>query len=648
MRALIVDHDPAVLESATRMLAGLLETVTATSKGECLAHLRAGDIGVIVACERLADGSGLDLLARVSRSHPEPLRILAADLERVKMLGAHLTPFELFDTIAYPIESLQLKSVIALAIAARGDAASGEYENVVMGSDPPVPPDADDTPFASSPPPAQPSLVLLTRDTSSLDAANAALAGKPYHLIAAREADEALTDIAARKPVVALIDCGFLGEDPAGWFGRARAASPETLLLALGRRDDGQRLEPVVANGTVGRFVSKPVTAAGVRLVLDSALRQQALAAANAAPAASQGASHNAVHDGTADPLPGRIAGMTAPDDDRELRIASAITSWESTDAASSAYALEPLPDNAVLRSLARPRTALLLATLGIVIAVGSMLLSGDDAGEATPAGVSGPPDPQGELQARTDALVTTLEDALTRDDLVAARRALDELSNANPAYPRLPLLTTLVTRAEETQRIARGAMAPANVVTPMRPVTTGASARSAPTPAPARSAGPAPARAANSADAVPVIAATPTVAPTTLRPGKVTPVSFSGRTLEESNRAVPVEATPPPPSARDTGPGPVVLEYKVLKRVSPDYPAEAHRRGIEGSVDVMFTVTSDGRAAEVRVVSSTPPGVFDREAKDAVRRWRFDPRYEDGVAVDSTAKVRLEFRLND
>ena len=36
--------------------------------------------------------------------------------------------------------------------------------------------------------------------------------------------------------------------------------------------------------------------------------------------------------------------------------------------------------------------------------------------------------------------------------------------------------------------------------------------------------------------------------------------------------------------------------------------------------------------------------GVFDRAAQDAVRKWVYEPRKENGVAVESTAKARLVF----
>ena len=62
------------------------------------------------------------------------------------------------------------------------------------------------------------------------------------------------------------------------------------------------------------------------------------------------------------------------------------------------------------------------------------------------------------------------------------------------------------------------------------------------------------------------------------------------------------------------------------------------------GFVVVKFNITESGRVADVEVVESSPAGVFDNAAQSAVRKWMYEPRKENGVAVASTAKARLVF----
>ena len=91
----------------------------------------------------------------------------------------------------------------------------------------------------------------------------------------------------------------------------------------------------------------------------------------------------------------------------------------------------------------------------------------------------------------------------------------------------------------------------------------------------------------------------------------------------------------------------PVTADAQLVRRISPEYPAAAAQKGLEGSVDVRFTITSRGTVENPAVISADPPNVFDRAAIDAVRRWRYDPRVVDGKPVDSQSRVRLEFKLN-
>lgn len=83
-----------------------------------------------------------------------------------------------------------------------------------------------------------------------------------------------------------------------------------------------------------------------------------------------------------------------------------------------------------------------------------------------------------------------------------------------------------------------------------------------------------------------------------------------------------------------------------LIKSVSPRYPIQAKRTNQEGTVVVGYTIGTDGSVTDVKVVSSQPRHIFDREAMDAVERWKFKPAMRDGVAVESTGERRIEFKL--
>lgn len=80
--------------------------------------------------------------------------------------------------------------------------------------------------------------------------------------------------------------------------------------------------------------------------------------------------------------------------------------------------------------------------------------------------------------------------------------------------------------------------------------------------------------------------------------------------------------------------------ELRALSTPPPKFPPEALRANQSGEVQIEFTVGTDGSVTAARVVRSTPARVFDREAVNAVRRWRFQP-------VDAPVTTRRTIGFN-
>ncbi len=85
------------------------------------------------------------------------------------------------------------------------------------------------------------------------------------------------------------------------------------------------------------------------------------------------------------------------------------------------------------------------------------------------------------------------------------------------------------------------------------------------------------------------------------------------------------------------------------IVRVDPQYPIRAADRGIEGWVEVEFTISAAGTVKNPVVVASHPSSVFNRAAIRAIRKWKYSPKIEDGVAVERMGvNVRINFTLED
>lgn len=87
------------------------------------------------------------------------------------------------------------------------------------------------------------------------------------------------------------------------------------------------------------------------------------------------------------------------------------------------------------------------------------------------------------------------------------------------------------------------------------------------------------------------------------------------------------------------TAAAPSASQLRPISMPAPRYPPDALRAGTSGSVLIEYTVGTDGTVTAARVVRSNPTRVFDREAVNAVRRWRFQP-----VAEPITTRREISF----
>jgi TonB family C-terminal domain len=82
------------------------------------------------------------------------------------------------------------------------------------------------------------------------------------------------------------------------------------------------------------------------------------------------------------------------------------------------------------------------------------------------------------------------------------------------------------------------------------------------------------------------------------------------------------------------------------LSMLPPQYPPNARARGLQGWVDIIFTVNDRGLVSDAEVIDSEPDEVFDRAAVDAAMRWRFRPVTENGEAITVLRQIRINFSL--
>lgn len=201
-------------------------------------------------------------------------------------------------------------------------------------------------------------------------------------------------------------------------------------------------------------------------------------------------------------------------------------------------------------------------------------------------------------------------EQAIARGDGREAARLqalIARIDSGAPALPRLRASLDALVRAQEARDVDGAATAM-----------------------------PSPAAGASAAAVERIVAATVATEPVT-SPAYAPEPPPAAASATATVQAPPPSALPIPPASR----GVEARTLRLLQDAQPRYPLPALRARIEGEAQVAFTIQPDGSVRNARLLSSTPPGMFEASALAVARRWRFEAT---GRAHDSSRTVH--FRL--
>lgn len=116
--------------------------------------------------------------------------------------------------------------------------------------------------------------------------------------------------------------------------------------------------------------------------------------------------------------------------------------------------------------------------------------------------------------------------------------------------------------------------------------------------------------------------------------------ISFNAPSLDMGN-SIDGMAAPGSGFMRDGEATPIV-------RIDPKYPPQAARDGIEGWVKLSFTINEIGGVEDVEVLDAEPKRVFDKEAKRALRKWKYKPKVVEGKPQRQPGlSVQLDFKID-
>ena len=528
-------------------------------------------------------------------------------------------------------------------------------------------------------------VVVLTSDPGVLATLREA-AGPEHAIWHAPSADTAVDLLVGGRCSILIADLGALRGDAAALLDRLHAQFPELILMAMGRRDEEHSVATLVSDQRIYRFLHKPVSPARANLFLSAASRR-----------------YNEVRQ--AEPVHMTTAKQIATQPRSSaivvsiaflLIVAAAVAVWFMTRE-------EPAP---VVPALRQAGTFTQKEQIADYLARGQMAIvtdrlidpRGNNAVEyfrSVLALEPGNADALAGLQRVGAALEVHVVEALKAQDPARGATALATLQRAVPNYPRLDALRA------ELLALSRSSRTPISAAPPPAPVKQQPVRTPAPRPtAQASRAEATPAAARPSAAAGPSASELDAIARLRSRGALIEPPGANAyeqllalrskypdsnevRTEQQQLASAFLERTRTALAASDVDTARALLsrvdtlvpnmtatkslqtqlaaaqqernfaanivQAKSLKRVRevpPTYPREAERLGLQGWVDVEFTIAPDGTTRDLVVRNAQPLRTFDQSAIDAVKRWRFEPVRRDGAAVAQRAAVRIRFEL--
>ena len=89
------------------------------------------------------------------------------------------------------------------------------------------------------------------------------------------------------------------------------------------------------------------------------------------------------------------------------------------------------------------------------------------------------------------------------------------------------------------------------------------------------------------------------------------------------------------------------INEAYPTKRIEPIYPDKAIKENLEGFVVLKFDITETGSTDNIKIVKSSPKGIFEKNAIAAFKQWQYKPAIKNGKAMKQKGLlVQLDFKL--
>lgn len=89
--------------------------------------------------------------------------------------------------------------------------------------------------------------------------------------------------------------------------------------------------------------------------------------------------------------------------------------------------------------------------------------------------------------------------------------------------------------------------------------------------------------------------------------------------------------------------------DARPIFRVNPKYPMDAMRKGTQGWVKLAFDINEIGKVVNITITDSKPKRIFDKAARKALKKWKYQAKSVDGKSVfQKNRTVQLDFTIEE
>jgi protein TonB len=117
-----------------------------------------------------------------------------------------------------------------------------------------------------------------------------------------------------------------------------------------------------------------------------------------------------------------------------------------------------------------------------------------------------------------------------------------------------------------------------------------------------------------------------------------------SGNTSPAASASAPVASVPILSAGDHTKLSPQATQ-SVTVSVPPNYPLLAREMKVQGAVSLRALISREGTIQDLQILSG--PGILAAAAREAVKQWHFKPYLQDGQAVETQARITVNFTIS-